>query len=404
MAFINFNSYSNFPRMKYLFIIAIVSLITACGVKQPVDSTQTTDTGSIYVTSQPDSALIFLDGQNTFRLTPDTLTNIPVGNHFLKVQRDGYESLQDSIPVQVTSDSTATISFQLKKLVYIGLLAVTSDPPGAEIFVNGESSGMFTPDTLQLAPGSYDVRLEKNGFVAYRQTAQVENDATTELQTDLEIQQRVLFESFGNVSCMPCVESAENLERFRSEHTRPNYVLFEYYANWPSPNDPFYLESPQDVDKRVRYYSIYTLPSLRLNGQTGVDASKYDQIESAYNTAVAQQNTPLAISLTRRLDQDTLRVSVEIYDYDQVLNDDQLRLFVFIYEDDIHFDSPPGSNGLKDFNFVFRKFLTDREGDPITGTEFNYKIKWQDWEFSNSHVVAFIQNISTQKVLQTTIN
>ncbi len=389
--------------MKYYLALLGFLILYACGVKQPVETVQTQRTGIIYVTSQPDSALIFLDGQNTFLLTPDTLKNIPEGTHYLQVQKDGYHPLQDSILVQVAQDTIRTVFFELKKLVYIGLLYVNSDPQGAEIYVDGQSSGKYTPDTLQMEPGTHQITVDKNGFKPYDFDVEVQADSFIVHETALEIQQRVLFESFGNVSCDPCVESAENLERFRSEHDMATFALFEYFANWPSPNDPFYNESPQDVDQRVRYYKVYALPSLRLNGQTGVDASKYEEIENAYTTALAQQNTPLAVSVSRRLEDDSLKILVELYDYGQVLEDNQLRLFVAVYEDSIHFDTAPGTNNLTDFNFVFRKFLSGLEGDPITANTFRYAFKWPDWEFSNSHVIAYVQNMTTQKVLQTTI-
>ena len=47
-------------------------------------------TGSIKVTSAPAGATIFLDGKNTGKITPDTLTNVPVGNHEVYVTRSGY--------------------------------------------------------------------------------------------------------------------------------------------------------------------------------------------------------------------------------------------------------------------------------------------------------------------------
>ncbi len=389
---------------KGLTVFLLVLFIFGCGVKQPVENNEQQKTGKIFVSSRPDSALIFLDGQNTFRWTPDTLKNVPVGLHIIKVQKSGYEALTDSIPIQLKADSVASVSFTLKKLVYLGQLAINSQPAGAEIFINGQSTGHYAPDTLQLSPGTYTVRLKKNGFQPIEIEANVENDQTTEIDTTLDIRQRVVFESFGNVSCEPCVTSAENLEKFRKEHTDPNYVLFEYYANWPSPNDPFYNVSPKDVDERVQYYKVYTLPKLRLNGETGVDAADYDAIQKAYANAVANQTTPLAISANKRFTGDSLKITIEIYDYNAVLQNDQLRLFVLIYEDDIHYENPPGTNGLKDFNFVFRKFLSDRKGDAIKATNLTYSLQWPNWVYNNTHVVAFIQDISTKKIYQATVN
>lgn len=390
--------------MRYVFLILIALFAFSCGVKQPVENVESQKTGKIFVSSQPDSALIFLDGQNTFKVTPDTLNGISLGRHIVRVQREGFKPLQDSIIVQVEENTIARAVFTLEELVYLGTLVVNSEPSGAEIYVDGQNTGRYAPDTLQLEPGTYQISLVKNGFVQVDSTITIENEKTTTVSRTLDILQRVVFESFGNVSCEPCVKSAENLEKFRNEHPEPSYVLFEYYANWPSPNDPFYNVSPKDVDERVKYYKVYTLPKLRLNGETGVDAASYETIQNAYAEAIARQNTPLALSASKRLLNDSLHVRVEIYDYGQVLQNTDLRLFVLVYEDDIHFDSPPGSNGLKDFNFVFRTFLSDRSGDQINANTLTYSLKWDNWQYANCHVVAFLQDVVTKKIYQATYN
>jgi len=390
--------------MRYLTALMAGFLVFSCGIKQPVENNAMQQSGNIYVNSQPDSAFIFLDGQNTFHLTPDTLKNVPVGRHIISVKKSGYRVLTDSVVINLKADSVANVTFTLKKLVFLGTLALASDPAGAEIFIDGQSTGRFTPDTLQLSPGTHTVELQKNGFKPVVYSVTIANDSTDKITSHLEIQQCVVFESFGNVSCEPCVTSAENLEKFRREHSEPNYLLFEYYANWPSPNDPFYKVSPKDVDERVQYYRIYTLPKLRLNGETGVDASDYNAISDAYANAVANQNTRLAVSVSKRLLADSLKVFVEIYDYAHILQNDQLRLFVLVYEDNIHYENPPGTNGLKDFNFVFRKFLSDRKGDVIQKSTTTYTLQWPGWVFANTHVAAFIQDISSKKIYQATVN
>ncbi len=390
--------------VRYFSVFLLSVILWACGIKQPVENNNEQQTGSIFVDSDPDSALIFLDGQNTFQVTPDTLSHISPGRHIIHVQKSGYRTSEDSVVVQVGADSLVHVTFTLQKLVYIGQLALASQPSGAEIFIDGQSTGHYTPDTLQLPPANYAVSLVKNGFQVFDSSLTVENAQTTNLSTTLDIQQRLVFESFGNVSCEPCVTSAENLEKFRDSHPDPNYVLFEYYANWPSPNDPFYKVSPKDVDERVQYYKIYTLPKLRLNGETGVDAADYDAIQNAFAVALAKQNTELAISADKRFTGDSLKVTIEIYDYGNLLQNDQLRLFVLIFEDDIHLNNPPGSNGLKDFNFVFRRFLSDRKGDVINNTPIRYALEWPDWVYANCRVVAFIQDISTKKIYQATEN
>lgn len=390
-------------RKGFILILAYLVVI-ACGLKQPVDVDSQSRGGHIFVQSQPPGALIILDGANTNKITPDTLKNVAEGMHTLRVLKDGYKAVQDSITLAVQADSSYSVSFTLKELLTVGYVYVNSEPSGAAIFVDEQNTGKSTPDTLQLAPGVHQIHIAKNGFNEQAWSVEVANDSLVQLEETLTIYQRMMFESFGNVSCEPCVASAENLEKFRSEHQDGAFALMEYYAFWPSPNDPFYKVSPNDVKERINYYSVSNLPALRANGASGVDAADYGAIVDAYNNETALQQTALALSVTKAKNGDSLQVQVEIYDFNNVLQNDQLRLFVAVSEDDIHYDTPPGSNGLKDFNFVFRRFLSDKKGDPILGDKFNYQLIWPNWNYANSHIIAFVQDISTRKIIQTTIN
>jgi hypothetical protein len=80
---------------------------------------------------------------------------------------------------------------------------------------------------------------------------------------------------------------------------------------------------------------------------------------------------------------------------------------VAIIEDDIRFNAAPGSNGLTHFNFVFRGFLSDKNGDRFDENASivkSYTKEWPDWNYANSHIVAFIQHIETKQIIHTTLN
>ena len=40
---------------------------------------------------------------------------------------------------------------------------LSSDPPGANILVNGKSIGKVTPQRIDLAPGTYKITVERDG-------------------------------------------------------------------------------------------------------------------------------------------------------------------------------------------------------------------------------------------------
>ncbi len=393
---------SSFRLFSLLFLIILFS----CGVKQPVENNdEQQQTGKIVVTSQPSGAAIILDGEPTGKITPDTLTGVSPGKHSISVYLDGYQSDQDQILVEVEANKTARVAFILTPIVTYATLQINSDPTGADIYLNGQNTGKQTPDTIHVTAGVQNITLIKNGFVVHDTSITAGSSQHFDIEVQLKIAQRVLLESFANVSCVPCVDAAHNLERFNSEHDASTFAIVEYFANWPNPNDPFYKVSPKDVDERVMYYGVQALPTLRMNGRTDVDAADYQAMEDAFNQLSAAQNINLALSIRKKLEGDSLKVSIEIYDRQGLISQNSgLKLYVLVSEDEIHFNNPPGSNGLKDFNFVFRKFLSARTGDEIASNVKTYSLKWPNWNYSQAHVIAFIQDVSSKKIYQTSIN
>jgi len=392
-------------KSKFIFFV-FLSLI-ACGVKQPVTLDSQSSTGHIFVSSGSIAGEIFLDGNSTHKTTPDTLFNIPVGLHTIHVIKNGYVSIPDSLIISVEKDTIAKAEFELTSLNQTGSIFIETTPERGEIFINDQLTGKFTPDTVKLETNSYSIAVKKNGYLPLQWDINVLSDSLIILQDTLEINHRVLLESFGNVSCAPCVDAINNLNTFASNIDVNQFAIIDYFANWPNPNDPFYKVSPQDIDQRVTYYKLVALPTLKIDGSNNAEADFYSDILNVFEAAHLNHNNTLGLSVEKNLLQGELSVSVEIYDFEKQLTDNELRLFVAIIENGIHFDSPPGSNGLKDFEYVFRTFLSLNTGDDFQNNsntkQMDYSFTWSDWNYSNCQVIAFIQNISTKQVIQTTI-
>ncbi|NOZ62562.1 MAG: PEGA domain-containing protein [Calditrichaeota bacterium] len=391
---------------RVIFLLAILSV--SCGVKQPTSVENSQKYGSIFATSGNVSAQIFLDGESTSKMTPDTLFNVEVGPHTVAVRRDGYRAEPDSVVVEVKENQIVQAQFALIALSNTGYVVLKSTPANAPIFVDGNPTGQSTPDTLTLETGSHQIEIRKNGYLTSAHFFTIAPDEWNSINDTLTIEQRILLEGFANVSCTPCVAATNNLHRFNEEtHSMP-FVIMEYYVNWPSPNDPFYLVSPDQINERVRYYSITGVPALQIDGAAAQDLNDYNEIISQFDQAGSSHNSEYGISIDRRLMESRLLVSVEIFSFSGNFSDEAQKLFVAVIENDIHFDSPPGSNGLKDFSFVFRKFLSSEKGDEIAAdtniANYHYELDWPDWQYERCQVVAFIQNRSTKQIIQTSVN
>ncbi len=115
--------------------------------------------GNLFIQSNPGGAQIFLDDLFTGKLTPDTLKSIPTGQHVIKLKLEGY--IDTSFTVMIEKDVTVTSRVDLQLTPPAGKIVLTSQPGEAQIFLNGNKTGLTTPDSItNLETGTYQITLK----------------------------------------------------------------------------------------------------------------------------------------------------------------------------------------------------------------------------------------------------
>ncbi|MGE5806499.1 MAG: PEGA domain-containing protein [Ignavibacteria bacterium] len=85
-------------KLILLFVILIAAMIfTSCNSSE--DPITPASKGSIYLTSNPAGAQIWLDGVNTSQITPDTVTNVNEGVHNVTLKLQDYNDTTISLSV-----------------------------------------------------------------------------------------------------------------------------------------------------------------------------------------------------------------------------------------------------------------------------------------------------------------
>jgi hypothetical protein len=154
---------------------------------------------SVSIASSPDSADISVDG-SFVGSTPAAL-NLSPGKHVVKVTSQGYTPWQRDI--QALSGSHVSLNATLDKLpsapvnqttppvatvestnVALGLISVTSDPNGAEIFVDSALGG-HTPATLKLKSGKHSVQVVMRGYKDFVKEVSVNPGTETAINVTL---------------------------------------------------------------------------------------------------------------------------------------------------------------------------------------------------------------------------
>lgn len=122
----------------------------------------------VEVLPEVSGATVLLDGQKLGAARAEPFPVSP-GEHKLTVSRAGYLSFWGL--VQVVEGQTTTVRAELQPEK--GVLSVTSQPKGAELFVDGQPWGKAPLKSVEILPGAHEVRATKAGYEETRQTFEV---------------------------------------------------------------------------------------------------------------------------------------------------------------------------------------------------------------------------------------
>jgi len=219
-------------------------------------------------------------------------------------------------------------------------------------------------------------------------------------------QRLVLAEEFTNASCGPCAGQNPAFDALLQQNT-DKITSIKYHMSWPGV-DPMYTHNPGDNNARKNLYGINSVPHVQMDGNLW-NGMPSGVTQNRINTAAAIPS-PFDMQVQYELSEDESKINVIAYVTATQNVSGNLKLFLVVIEKHIHFTSPPGYNGEKDFYNVMKKILPARTGLKLETSidSGEYFIAESSWELANVYnndelsVVAFIQDMSTKEVFQAT--
>ncbi|MGC8864858.1 MAG: hypothetical protein ACP5O2_03950 [Bacteroidales bacterium] len=196
----------------------------------------------------------------------------------------------------------------------------------------------------------------------------------------------------------------------RLQQNPDKFTAIFYHVGWPSPgNDPMYLHNTQDANARVSYYSVNSVPHSVLDGNFYAGHPNGWTMTTINNRLAIP--SPCQIDLQHYLNaaQDSIFLNMLIKPTD-VMSGNQLVAHNVVIEKHIHFNTPPGTNGEKDFYNVMKKLLPGSGGTslPSSLNVGDYVIIQTAWKLANVYdinqlaAIGFVQNNTTKEVYQAT--
>ncbi len=229
------------------------------------------------------------------------------------------------------------------------------------------------------------------------------------LSVSLHAQARriVLMEEATNASCAPCAANNPNLQAFFSTHFG-SVISVRYHAWWPG-TDPMYNLNTTDNANRINYYGINGVPNYLIDGVNYGVPGDPDGMTTTMNERAASLS-PVWIDVAGNITADSVRATVKIIGLAPVAQTN-LSLRVAVIERWIHYASPPGSNGERDFPDVMRKLLPDGNGTAVAsitpGDTLSYAFSYPvnaAWNWQDLAVVAWLQTNTSKEVIQSNIS
>lgn len=138
----------------------------------------------LLVSSRPPGADIFINGAKQSGQTPATLPLAP-GQYDLVLRLSGYDAYSGHVQVKENIQTTLDVELKPRSESHVAWAQVNSLPQGAEILVDGSSTGQVTPARVEVPAGTHIVTMKLNGYQVARRQIQASEGGTVHVSETL---------------------------------------------------------------------------------------------------------------------------------------------------------------------------------------------------------------------------
>ncbi|MCX6247896.1 MAG: T9SS type A sorting domain-containing protein [Bacteroidetes bacterium] len=218
----------------------------------------------------------------------------------------------------------------------------------------------------------------------------------TALLSFSQSQRFILFEEFTQASCGPCAQQNPAFDALLNSNAT-KCTSIKYHTNWPG-YDPMNLQNPADVAARVSYYGVTGVPYACMDG-TPIAGGNY--LGAPANLSQAKIDAEYAIPSTFNLwmnhqvspGNDSIYVTM-LGECTEAVSGNLVGQ-IGVIEKHIHFASPPGTNGEKDFYNVMKKMLPTASGTALASSfeVGDYFIIQGSWLLANVYTLSELSSV-----------
>ncbi|HEV3042008.1 MAG TPA: serine/threonine-protein kinase [Candidatus Angelobacter sp.] len=117
--------------------------------------------GELVISSAPAGAIVEIEGRPASSGRTPLLSSLKPGTYKVTISKSGYSP--EVRRVEVVAGNR--VSMDVKLTASQGFLTVNSDPPGANILINGKDTGKISPAEFALDPAAQSIVVHKEGYL-----------------------------------------------------------------------------------------------------------------------------------------------------------------------------------------------------------------------------------------------
>jgi len=244
-------------------------------------------------------------------------------------------------------------------------------------------------------------------------TAKLETHADDTLSRNIYIAptlapRRVLVEEFTSATCGPCAAVNPAFNKLLQGYN-PIVSIVKYQCYIPVQGDPMYAYAKTYVDRRAQYYGINSAPSSRVDGLNTAHPGNLVNAPTFISTRQSTVGAGMVISATPSNTGDDWNFDVKVkslIDFDTA-GVGPLLLHAAVIQNEINYNSAPGTNGEKKFEQVLREMLPDANGTALNKMSLNeertvklsYTVDKANFTSADLRLVVWVQVARTGDVL-----
>lgn len=145
-----------------------------------VDALLVPSTTKIVIISNPDNAKVIINGEEKGK-TPFTSTEFEPGSYEISVYIPGYVPYKEKVSIE----KGQTLQREIVLTKANTFLSIITNPTGCNVYINGELKGSSPYEQADIQPGTYTIKLEKEGYLPYTTEVTITKGGKQELNINL---------------------------------------------------------------------------------------------------------------------------------------------------------------------------------------------------------------------------